>query len=94
MGNKTDLANIWHSNQVIKQYPLAITDISLNYILEILRERRYLESDIYRDTLSIFAELIFRISEKPDILEQFLDCFNKINAIDPIRNNDFDINQQ
>ena len=79
--------SIWNGTP-LKKFPSAITDISINYVLEILMMRKYNESNVYKDTLSIFAELLYRISEEEDLSEKLLYCFEEINKRNPIKDED------
>ena len=92
---------IWNPDQKLEKFPLAETNLSLQYIYEILTQKRYLDfirkesinipqsSYAYIDTLSIFGELLFRISKEQDLKERLLSCFEAINDRNPIKDSDF-----
>ena len=90
MDSQESLGIIWHSDENIQKYPLAVTDISLSYIYKILLLREYLQDDIHKDTLSIFGELLYRISEDKNLKKLLLNCFDEINKKRPIKNSDFE----
>ena len=90
MDSQESLGIIWHSDENIQKYPLAVTDISLSYIYKILLLREYLQDDIHKDTLSIFGELLYRISEDKNLKKLLLNCFDEKNKKRAIKNSDFE----
>ena len=95
---------LYQLTERIERYSQAEESLTINRLYKILFLKKYLHntrpafedekndnstSNIYTDTLSLFAELIFRISEEPDLKEQFLNCFKEINNRHPLKNADF-----